>query len=956
MEASLQTDFPRSRRRVAVWSGAASPGAAGVSAAEMEFSEAEFRVESFAPTPARNNAALRAALAYIVGCRNAAITVRIEGWPTNNGQRLIPACMVTISVRVPVENSEAQSQRRLRAIVAAFAAEGVRLATAPASSSTDGEPLGWVEEIAELVRAERSIGVPGAAENYGFAAVYSAASLPRTAPEWDGHEILREISRQAGHSRCAVDVTLCSAAGLTDLERQAAEEYCRLLSAWAQPRTLRTSAGVFSQERSMELPALPGVAEAAERVRALVQTIAGEGLLVFGVRCLSEQAGGAALLADRYLQCAGLGEALAPQVVRAQDSRFAKALAAVRGGYCSPAVASAAWNGGVAPVVLQRFHRLVQANEALSMPLLPCGSDRGPVPHIQKAAKDASKSWTLSRALAAEPFWQADSRKGIEAPFAVMQGDDRPEWQTDDLVRLIFNDKTPHGLVGGKSGSGKSKLLHALIASLCHRYSPDELVLYLVDLKEGVEFITYRHLPHVVVLAVESDRELAVEVLKGVRDEMLTRGTAFRKAEVSHIKDFRQARKVTMPRIVLIVDEFQVLFEPGPQGEFSAGAVASLLEQIAARGRNAGVHMLLSTQSYLENGGVWLTGATLSNSPLRLCMQLLNAAQASRLLQQDPDDILKLKQQGEVIVEDNGRGRDHAFARALFEPDDESYGAVLNGVVKRSRAGSTGGNRKAPMVFEGSVLPGLDAGLDAAEAAGEGTLFFGQHLDVAGTWAGITFSPYALSHTLLVGSRSEQTWMATMCAVLTFLRSSPSGSVSIATLMPPPKPIEAALVKLRAVGGDRLKYSVGEPALVKLVLTQAAEVKAPADGAEPQLVVLIGAERGRAWGNGPYSSTPEKEALFELIREGAAASRFLLVCAFSWQQLTGILQAEQLDEFGLRVGLSLPDAIAVVKRQGEDLDLPLNYGVCYLPTEGTVRRFRLPEEAAGLRPLTPNNT
>lgn len=953
MEASLHVDFTRSRLRVAVWSGAASSGVAGVSAVEMEFSEAHFRVDRFAPDPRRNRAALQAALGYVVGCRNAALTIRIEGSSaTQERGPSSPGCTVSISVRVPVERSEAQSLSRLRAILAGFAAEGIRLASAPAP---DAESLSWVEEIAELVRAERSTAVPGDAEIYGFASVYSAASLPQTSPEWDGHDILREVSRQAGHSRCAVEVTLCSAPGLTDLERQAAAEYCRLMSAWAQPRTLRTAAGVFSQERSVELPALHGAADAAERVRALVQTIAGDGLLIFGVRCLSEQPGGAALLADRYLDCAGLRGFLAPQVVNAQDARFTKAMAAVRGGYCSPAVASAAWNGG-APVVLQRLHRLVQASQALAVPLLPCASDRGPVPHIQRAAKDATKSWTLSRALAAEPFWEADSSKGIEAPFAVMQGEDRPEWQPDDLVRLMFNDKTPVGLVGGRPGSGKSKLLHNLIASLCHRYSPDELVLYLVDLKEGVEFITYRHLPHVRVLAVESDRELAVEVLKGVRDEMLARGAAFRKAEVSHIKDFRRVRSVTMPRVVLIVDEFQVLFEPGPHGEFGASAVASLLEQISARGRNAGVHMLLSTQSYVENGGVWLTGATLSNSPLRLCMQLLNTTQASRLLQQDPEDILKLSQQGEVIVEDNGRGRDHAFARALFESDDESYDAVLKNVVRQSRARSAGEERRAPMVFEGGVLPSFREALDSAEAAGAATVFFGQHLDVAGSWAGISFSPYALSHAVLVGSRAEQAWLATMCAVLTFLRSSPSGSVSIATLVPPPKTVEPALVKLRAVGGDRLKYSVGEPALVKLVVSHAAEVRIPADGAEPQLVVLIGAEKGRAWGSGPYSSTPEKEALFELIRNGAAASRFLLVCAFSWQQLTGILQAEQLNEFGLRVGLSLPDAIAVVKRQGEDLELPPNYGVCYLPTEGTVRRFRLPEEAAGLQPLTPDNT
>ena len=61
----------------------------------------------------------------------------------------------------------------------------------------------------------------------------------------------------------------------------------------------------------------------------------------------------------------------------------------------------------------------------------------------------------------------------------------------NSIVELSIGDATPHYLIGGTTGSGKSNLLHNLIMSACSRYSPDELRVYLLDFKEGVEFSQY---------------------------------------------------------------------------------------------------------------------------------------------------------------------------------------------------------------------------------------------------------------------------------------------------------------------------------------------------------------------------------------------------------------------------------------------------------------------------------
>ncbi len=85
-----------------------------------------------------------------------------------------------------------------------------------------------------------------------------------------------------------------------------------------------------------------------------------------------------------------------------------------------------------------------------------------------------------------------------------------------------------HVLIAGKTGSGKSTLLHALITNLALRYSPDEVELYLVDFKKGVEFKTYatHELPHARVVAVESEREFGLSVLQRLDAELKRRGDA----------------------------------------------------------------------------------------------------------------------------------------------------------------------------------------------------------------------------------------------------------------------------------------------------------------------------------------------------------------------------------------------------------------------------------------------
>src|SRR5439155_16183610 len=111
-----------------------------------------------------------------------------------------------------------------------------------------------------------------------------------------------------------------------------------------------------------------------------------------------------------------------------------------------------------------------------------------------------------------------------------------------------------HVLIAGKTGSGKSTLLHALITNVALHYSPEEVELYLVDFKKGVEFKTYatHELPHARVVAIESEREFGLSVLERLDAELRLRAEKFRAAGVQELRNYRQANSgQVLPRILL---------------------------------------------------------------------------------------------------------------------------------------------------------------------------------------------------------------------------------------------------------------------------------------------------------------------------------------------------------------------------------------------------------------------
>ncbi len=208
-----------------------------------------------------------------------------------------------------------------------------------------------------------------------------------------------------------------------------------------------------------------------------------------------------------------------------------------------------------------------------------------------------------------------------------------------------------HALVAGKTGSGKSSLLHTLITSACIDYGPDQLRLVLLDFKKGVEFQVYAEakLPHADIIAMESEREFGVSALEYLDRLMHQRGEQFRSVGCQDVAGWRKARPdIPMPRVLLVIDEFQELFVEDDK----LGQTASMyLDRIVRQGRSFGIHAILASQTL--GGAYTLPRTTLAQMAVRVAMQC-EGSDAMMILSEDNLAAERLRHPGQAIYNDAG--------------------------------------------------------------------------------------------------------------------------------------------------------------------------------------------------------------------------------------------------------------------------------------------------------------
>ena len=295
-----------------------------------------------------------------------------------------------------------------------------------------------------------------------------------------------------------------------------------------------------------------------------------------------------------------------------------------------------------------------------------------------------------------DAIWSHSTADGIDLPIG-----------RAGAARLQFlrlgRGTSQHVLVAGKTGSGKSTLLHILITNLAMHYSPNEIQFYLVDFKKGVEFRTYaaNRLPHARVVAIESDREFGLSVLERLDEILQERGDLFRERGVQDVPSFReQFPAEPMPRLLLLVDEFQEFFV----AEDRVSARASLLlDRLVRQGRAFGIHVLLGSQTL--GGAYSLARSTMGQIAVRIALQC-SENDAHLILSEDNSAARMLARPGEAIYNDaNGLVQgNHQFQIAWL--DEARREEAINTMLSVPGAADEGDC--GMVVFEGNVPPTAD--------------------------------------------------------------------------------------------------------------------------------------------------------------------------------------------------------------------------------------------------------
>lgn len=184
-------------------------------------------------------------------------------------------------------------------------------------------------------------------------------------------------------------------------------------------------------------------------------------------------------------------------------------------------------------------------------------------------------------------------------------------------VQFIDLTQTPHLLIAGATGSGKSVCVNAIILSVLYRRSPEEVKLLLIDPKI-VELKLYNDIPHLLTPVVTESKR-AFQALQYCICEMERRYSMLDKAGVRDIRSFNRKIKdkglaqEKLPYIVVIIDEFaDLMAQTGKELE-------STLARLAAMSRAVGIHLVLATQRPSIDV---ITGLIKANIPSRIAFMV----------------------------------------------------------------------------------------------------------------------------------------------------------------------------------------------------------------------------------------------------------------------------------------------------------------------------------------------
>jgi hypothetical protein len=360
----------------------------------------------------------------------------------------------------------------------------------------------------------------------------------------------------------------------------------------------------------------------------------------------------------------------------------------------------------------------------------------------------------------------------LSIPFAI---DENGGIRSLELGDPIASGLSHYALVTGSTGSGKSTLLHTIVMSAITKYPPEELNIYLMDFKEGTEFKIYaeKQVPHIKLLSMDTMQEFGQSILSELCAEMTRRAKKFKEASQStgrDIKNISQYREVTgnkIPRILTILDEFQMLFDADTNRRVanSCGKMAANLISLA---RVYGIHFIFATQTLgrIYSDSYSIRKATLNEMHVRIGLK--GSESEADLLFGTANGKIAFSKYGEekglgAYVDDDTTGIPAGF-KCAYCPED------LQSDLLDQIADLYSDEPANTRVFSGNYFPRLEESDEyMAVDPSRPFVLLGEPIMI-GTDLKISISNRKRTNLLVVGSNCDTMTQLTDLLVLSFLR------------------------------------------------------------------------------------------------------------------------------------------------------------------------------------------
>ena len=249
-------------------------------------------------------------------------------------------------------------------------------------------------------------------------------------------------------------------------------------------------------------------------------------------------------------------------------------------------------------------------------------------------------------------------------------------------VPMIFDlSKTPHLLVAGSTGSGKSVCINSFIASLLINKRPDEVKLILVDPKK-VELSNYNGVPHLYCPVVTDPKKASV-ALQNVVKEMENRYLTFEEEKVKNITGYNEKIEKLMksnpeenyhkmPYWLVIIDELADLML------VASKEVEDSIMRITQMARAAGIHLIVATQRPSTDV---ITGVVKANIPSRISFAVASQIDSRTIL--DCGGAEKLLGKGDMLFKPMGQNNPTRIQGNFIS--DEEIERVISYVTKQQK-------------------------------------------------------------------------------------------------------------------------------------------------------------------------------------------------------------------------------------------------------------------------------